>query len=207
MQDPADEERLVTPIFDHMRVCMQFEVTSNHAKLLILATFNQCQWQRWVRGAGFTVDANRFTDGAAYSTLLACKQEGQRLHARNARERRGLNLSVRRCRSNFCLKVFNIQINKKERHQGPDVRAAFADKWNPELSTTCALDEHDETLVLARLEELAPRHQGVLVCSAEHDGATFFECNPDAVFRKVQHCIPEYRFSLKLLEDFYSKKK
>ena len=57
--------------------------------------------------------------------------------------------------------------------QGHDVCAAFSDKWNPALSTTCALDEHDEIQVTNRLEALAPRRVGVPVVSAEHDGATF----------------------------------
>ena len=89
-------------------------------------------------------------------------------------------------------------ILKKEK-QGPDVCAAFSDKWNPALSTTCALDEHDEIQVTNRLEALAPRHDGVPVVSAEHDGATCFECDPAALLYKVQRAIPEYRFSLKAL--------
>ena len=73
-------------------------------------------------------------------------------------------------------------------------------KWNPPLSTTCALDEHEEAGVTARLEALAPKISGVIVASAEHDGVTFFDCKPEVVLRQVADSIPEYRFDIKPLD-------
>lgn len=78
-----------------------------------------------------------------------------------------------------------------------------AGKPRPKVSVTCSQDERAELAVIKALETLAVKHNSIPVCSAEHDGITFFmprTMTDDLLLQKASS-LTILKLAIKPLED------
>ena len=166
-----DCEELVAKAYNFLAlVAKNRQWTLKDGQRLLLAVLNQVNIRTWLKKRG--VETQGLDEAPYYAFMMDCKDEGQRLHVRNA-------------------------------DKYPDLHEAMRaqDKWNPELSVTCMLDEHDEVQICKKMESLLPRYKDIPIGSTEHDGVTFFNCKPEDAFRRVVEAVPTIRFALKPLDD------